>query len=209
MNTQETDMAAHGRPTGRRADGTAALFSAQLIGILLMATGTSSGRGLAMSDVIVAAIIGAVALLAGAVITGIFQLVGGRQQNRVARRQRLGPRLRELVGICKDVRGTAYGLQNNPAMEVNVNAGAIQRYRQRLDQIVEPDLKKLHKEVENVLTSLTTWWGRAHAVVQMDAQGQNVNPKIRDAIDDLGEKVQANIQRVEADLEMALKKLEG
>ncbi len=158
-----------------------------------------------------AQILGSVVI--AAIVTGAIKLVRDWRKRvhaeKVARRERLGPKFRELIGICQNMQGVATRLENDPAQEIAVEPDAIRQFRTRLDAIVEPDLAEMHKQVDDVLTEMTQWWGAATQVVGMTAQGQDVNPKIRNRIDDLAESVGGNLERIKDELKAQLKELEG
>ncbi len=51
--------------------------------------------------------------------------------------------------------GVASRLENEPEREIPAEPGVIRQFRGRLDAIVEPDLAKLHKQVDDVLAAMT------------------------------------------------------
>lgn len=160
---------------------------------------------------LVAQILSSVVL--AALVAGIVKLISdGRKRahaDLVGKRTRLGPKFRELIGICQDMQGVASRLENDPARELAVESDAIQRFRKRMDAVVEPDLANGFKQLDDALTAMTQWWGMAAQVQGMLVQGQHANPRVRDRIDQLAESTGAALKRIKGELEAQLKKLEG
>jgi hypothetical protein len=156
---------------------------------------------------------GPIAVVAAALISLIALLINGSRQRayeaKMARRNRLAPKLRDLIQICQELQGVASRLTHDPAHEVQASPAALRDLQQRLDGILEPDLADSHNDLQQVHSSVVQWRGMQLIALDDRGQGHHVNPRMGDRIDEIEDQVAGELTRIKKELEAALKKLEG